>query len=238
MQEWWAYSPSDFLLFSPRTYYRMVGHYNEALWPAQLLTVGLGAGILALLRRPIARQGEIVSIILAVLWALVSWAFLWKRYAAINWAATYVVPLFAIEGLLMVWIGVVRGRLSLHLRRDAARMLGLAVFILSLAFYPMLAPLAGRPWEQAEIFGLAPDPTVMATGGLLLLAEGPPRWELLVVPILWCLGSGVTLWAMGSPEALILLPAGLLVIVAAIWSQRNWKTQAIRSSQTSGMGIS
>jgi hypothetical protein len=153
----------------------------------------------------------------------VSWAFIWKRYATINWAATYTVPLFAVEALLFLWIGVARRRLIFRPRRDAAGILGTALFIFALIFYPMLAPLAERPWEQAEIFGLAPDPTVIATLGLLLLLEGRVRWALLAVPILWCLASGATLWAMGSREALILFGAALFVLLAATWPQLNWR---------------
>ena len=199
MSEWWSYTLSDFLLFSPRAYYRLLERHNEALWPAQLLTLGLGLIILGLLRRPRLWQGRAVSAFLALLWVWVAWAFLWRRYATINWAAVYVAPLFVLEAGLLVWIGVVRRRLTFRLRRDAADWIGIALFILSLVVYPLIAPLVGRPWSQAEIFGIVPDPTVLATLGLLLLAEGRPRWELLAVPIVWCTISGATLWAMHSP---------------------------------------
>jgi hypothetical protein len=215
MTEWWAYTLSDFLLFSPRTYYRLLERHNEALWPAQLLTLGLALTILGLLPRPRLWQGRMVSAFLAVLWAWVAWAFLWKRYATINWAAVYVVPLFALEAGLLAWIGVVRGGMIFRLSRDAAGKLGIALFILSLAFYPMIAPIAGRPWHRAEIFGIVPDPTMLGTLGLLLLAEGRPRWGLLAVPVLWCLVSGATLWAMHSVEAWVPPAAALLVLAAS-----------------------
>ena len=37
MSEWWTYRPEDFLLFSPRVYWRMFELHNAALWPLQLL---------------------------------------------------------------------------------------------------------------------------------------------------------------------------------------------------------
>ena len=43
MSEWWTYSLSDFLLFSPRTYRRLFELYNAQVWPAHLVAVGLGA---------------------------------------------------------------------------------------------------------------------------------------------------------------------------------------------------
>jgi hypothetical protein len=79
----------------------------------------------------------------------------------------------------------------------------------------LLGPAVGRGWTQAEVFGIAPDPTVLGTLGVLLTANGSRRVRLAVLaaPLLWCLVSGATLWAMGSPEALILCPAAVLAAV-------------------------
>ena len=44
MSEWWTYHLSDFLLFSPRTYYRLFELYNAAIWPAQIVALGAGSG--------------------------------------------------------------------------------------------------------------------------------------------------------------------------------------------------
>jgi hypothetical protein len=84
----------------------------------------------------------------------------------------------------------------------------------------LLAPALGRGWTQAELFGIAPDPTVLATMGLLLMAEGSPRvrWAALAPPVAWCLLSGATLLAMRSPETWILLPAGMLALALSAFS--------------------
>ena len=197
MQDWWSYGLSDFLLFSPRTYYRMIERHNEAVWPAQLLTMALGIGILGALRQPSTTQGRIIAGILALLWMWVAWAFLLYRYATINWAIKYVVPLFVVEALLLVWWGVVGGKLSFAVQPTAIGRLGTALFVLSLLLYPALAVIVGRPWNQAEVFGIAPDPTVTATVGLLLLTSRL-RWGLLPVPLLWCGITAATLWAMSA----------------------------------------
>jgi Family of unknown function (DUF6064) len=196
MQEWWTYSLSDFLLFSPRTYYRLLQRYNEALWPAQLLTLALGAGILALLRRPSARQGQIIAGILALLWIWMAWGFLWQRYATINWITSYVAPLFVLQALVLLWWGGVRGKLSFRASQSPAGMVGVVLAVVGLLLYPLLTRVSGRPWSQAEVFGIHPDPTVLGTLGLVLLTSARWSWTLLIVPILWCIFSGATLVAM------------------------------------------
>ena len=67
--------------------------------------------------------------------------------------------------------------------------------------YPLLAPLFGRPWHGAEFFGIAPDPTAIATLGFLLMARGRSTLLLYPIPLLWCLASGLTLWAMADAQA-------------------------------------
>ena len=37
--------------------------------------------------------------------------------------------------------------------------------------YPLIAPALERPWTQSETFGITPDPTAIATLGILLLVN-------------------------------------------------------------------
>ena len=213
MPEWWTYSLSDFLLFSPRTYYRLVERHNLALWPAHVVALALAVAVAGLLRRPTPARSRAVAGLLAVLWAWVGWTFVARRYATINWAASYFAWLFMVEALLLGWLGAAGERLRFGWRRDPAGIVGGGLFLGSVALYPVLAPCLGRGWAQAELFGIAPDPTVLGTLGLLLMAEGAPRPRraLLAAPLAWCLLGGATLLAMDSPEAWILLPAAVLV---------------------------
>jgi Family of unknown function (DUF6064) len=217
MPEWWTYSLTDFLLFSPRTYYRLIERHNLTIWPAQLLALALGVVIAGLLHRPTRERDRATAAILAALWAWVGWTFVVGRYATINWAASYFAWLFAAEVLLLGWLGVARASLRFGWRRDPAGLVGGALFVGSVALYPLLAPALGRGWTQSELFGIAPDPTVLGTLGLVLMSEGSPRPRkaLLAAPLVWCLLGGATLWAMGSPEAWIVLPAAVLVPVVS-----------------------
>ncbi len=225
MSEWWTYSLSDFLLFSPRTYYRLFELYNLAVWPWQILAIGLGLVVLALWLRGGAWQGRAIAAILAACWLFVAWAYLLARYDTINWAASYFAVAFAIEALLLVWTGLVRDRLSLRPGRDVAGATGLGIFVFALFAWPLIGPVAGRPWLQAEIFGVAPDPTVVATLGVLVAADRT-RWELLVVPLLWCAISGATLWTMQAPDAWLVPAAALLALVLAGWKTASRLRQA------------
>ena len=123
--------------------------------------------------------------------------------------------------MLLLWTGAIRDRLHFDTGSIAAR-IGLAFVIYALAINPLIAPLTGRPWTQAEIFGLAPDPTAIATLGVIV-AAARPNWHLLILPLLWCAISGLTLWTMESPEA----PLTFLAVAVAI-GIAAWKTLSFR----------
>jgi Family of unknown function (DUF6064) len=213
MSEWWTYRAEDFLLFSPRVYWRMFELHNAALWPLHIVTLAAGLIILLLIaRRP--GMGRWVSLILAMLWIFVGWSFLWNRYATINWAAVYVAPAFFVEGALLL-VASVLDDLAFGRRRPAG-WIGYLILGFALVGQPLLAPLQGRGWASSEVLGIAPDPTVMATLGVLLLARGRLLPWLLPIPALWCLLSGMTLQTMGEPQAWV--PYAALALAAAAWT--------------------
>jgi hypothetical protein len=222
MQEWWTYRLSDFLMFSPRTYYRVFELHNAEVWPLQIVAVAAGLAVLWLVWRGV--YGRIVVAVLAAAWIFVAWAYHFERYATINSAAPYYAAGFALEALLLAWCCIRRDGLRFGLQPAPVTWIGSAILAAGVVLYPLLAPLLGRPWTQAEIFGVAPDPTAVATIGALLLAKGRIAW-LLALPLLWCAISALTLWTMDAPDTAV--PASILVLGAAMATWRWWRGTAI-----------
>lgn len=219
MVEWWTYRPSDFLMFAPRTYWRLFELHNEAWWPAQPVWVLAGlAGLWWGLRRgPTALRAGALG--LAVAWAFIAVAFLLTRYAPINWAAS---------GFAVAFVAQALGLAALATRADlqatppgGRRRIGALLAGWALLGHPLLAPAFGRPWPQAEVFGLAPDPTAIATLGFLLCvsaAGGFTRWLLRLswtLAVAWCAISMATLWTMGSAQGWVVMVAALVAVLAA-----------------------
>jgi len=196
MSEWWTYRLSDFLMFSPATYWRLVERYNRDVWPLQLLAVAAGAMLLwwVTARRPAA--GKVVVSVLAVVWLWVGWAFHWQRYAPINWAAEYFAAAFTLQATLMLGVAVTAKGGGIVPGGPLVRACGLALAAIGVLAYPFIALAAGRPWSQAEVFGLMPGPTAMGTLGLLLLAGRPHHGWLAVIPAFSLLAELATGWAL------------------------------------------
>jgi Family of unknown function (DUF6064) len=225
MTEWWTYRPSDFLLFSARTYYRLFELYNNELWPAQVITVGLGLALWLALRQRRSSAPRIGFLLLGVAWLWVAWAFHWQRFALINWAATGFAVAFAVEGVLLLAWALSGAAARWPAEQGRSRSVGLAVLFFAVALQPGVGLLLGRPLPQAEVFGLAPDPTAMATLALLLLSTSRKNsrafWLLWPLPLLWCAYAGMTLASMQSADALLLPVAAVLAAAAAVAELRS-----------------
>ncbi len=196
MSEGWTYRLSDFLMFSPRTYWRLVELYNREVWPAQVVTLGLGIALLlaAASRQPVPARG--VAAGLAAAWLWVGWAFHWERYATINWAATGFALAFWIEAVLLVFAAVAGG--GEGQRSAFARAVGWVLAVGGVMIYPLAAFATGRALAQAEVFGLMPEPTALTTVGLLLASRQRRTSWLFVVPLLALLVGAATRWLLSA----------------------------------------
>ena len=220
MTEWWTYRIDSFLLFSARTYQRLIESTNTDVWPLQMVTLMAGVGLLLWLGRPHSqRRDRVVFVLLALAWAWVAWDFLHRRFATINWAADYAALLFALQAVALLWVGVSRGGRVRRRKLSPTDPVAILLIVLGVIVYPLLAPMLGRPWVQAEVFGVAPDPTVITTLGFLLLAE-PPRRLLIVVPVLWCLFHGALLWGLRAGQAWVPPAVALLAVACLLWRRK------------------
>jgi Family of unknown function (DUF6064) len=196
MTEWWTYRLSDFLMFSPAIYWRMVERMNRELWPLPLAMVVLGVGLvwLAMSRRPWAGAG--VAVVLAAVWLWVGWAFHWQRYASINWAAAYLAAAFVLQGVLLLAAAGARAAVRATPPSAVARRIGVALATAGVLVWPLIGLAEGRPVAQAEVFGLMPEPTALATLGLLMAAPLRFTRGLAAIPALSLLVGLATAWAM------------------------------------------
>jgi hypothetical protein len=224
MSDWWTYSLGDFLMFAPRTYWRLMELHNAAQWPAHL-AMGF-AGVAAAMALWTRRAMPLVALVLAAAWIAVGWAFHARRYAQINWAAGGFAVAFVVEGGLWLLAAACASRVSSPARSAATlqRRAAAVLWLIALAGYPWLGWLAGRPWTQAEVFGIVPDPTALATLGVLLATRAemprPLRLALWIVPVGWCALGGATLFVMHEP-AWPLLPLAGTSAAALAWVHRG-----------------
>jgi hypothetical protein len=198
MSEWWTYRLSDFLMFSPEIYWRLVERYNRDIWPLQLAALAAGCVLLWLAIAPRAGAQRITALVLAVAWLWTGWAFHWERYASINWAASYLAVAFGIEAVLLLAAAIFGAPREIAQANPLVSRIGLAVAVAGVLLYPLVGLLFGRALAQAEVFGVMPDPTALGTLGLLFASGLRYRRLLAVIPALSFLAGVLTLWTMAQ----------------------------------------
>lgn len=192
MSEWWSYGPSDFLMFSARSWGRLLEAWNEALWPLQWGLGAAGVALLVMAARDPRRVMPWAAVALAAAWAGVAWAFHWQRFADINSGARWFALAFAVQAALLLTLGLGQAPQA---PPQGLRRFGFAIAAAAL-LYPLVAPLTGRGWAQAEVAGAMPDPTALLTVGLLLALPQRYRGVLLVIPALALVVGWTTAWLL------------------------------------------
>jgi hypothetical protein len=191
-------------MFSPRLYGRLFESMNGAWWPLPWVVMAVAAAWLLWRARGGRDEPTLrgAFAFVALCWAFTAWAFLLERFAPIFWPAAYVAAAFGLQAAGLV-VPAVRGGVGWSARRWRVRS-GMALALWAVLGHPWIASMLGRPWRQAEFFGLAPDPTVLATLALLLLAEPSTVAArrglrlLWVVPLAWGVASAALLATMAA----------------------------------------
>ena len=200
MSEWWTYR----LVRFPDVLAQDLLAPGRALSTRGLAPAIAGAGRrrgLALAGGCAAARGRRAAFcaVLALAWLWVGWAFHWQRYATINWArALFRGGLRGAGGAAARARGLPCRRPGTRAARRPARDRAWCWRPAASWCIPWPASLAGRPWTQAEVFGLMPEPTALATLGLLLAAGPARRGWLIVIPLLSFALGMVTLWLISG----------------------------------------
>lgn len=209
------------LPFTPDVFLSLFEQYNRAVWPAQIVAYVLGILAVLLALRPILGGGRLVGVVLAASWLWTGIAYHLLHFAMINFAAPGFAALFVLQGLLLAWTGLARGRLAFRFRPDATGWSGLGLAVFALLGYPLAAWLAGHGWPRLALAGVAPCPTTILTLGMLLLAEGRTPWHLAVIPLLWSAVGGSAAFLLDMPEDISLPAAGALTFVLILRRNRH-----------------
>ncbi|MEH6641014.1 DUF6064 family protein [Vreelandella glaciei] len=216
MNEWTSYRLQDFIPFTAEVYFRLLERMGETFWPLHLLTLALGAAtlVLALKHRP-----RLACLLPAPLWAFVAVAFFIQRYAELNWAGGYVGYAFITQAVLLVVIALtVWGMDNAPRAKKPPITIGIAIILFGLILMPLIAPLSGGSWYQAEVFGIHADPTAVTTLGLvLIILRGFALWIAAIIPALWLVVSGLTLQVLNATGAAVLFAVLALTVVGLVW---------------------
>jgi len=209
--------------FTPGQFFDVFTHYNEAVWPMQIVLV-TAALLLTVLALVSPRASRIVIAGLAALWVWMAIAYQLAFFARLSSTAYLFAATFFVEAALLVWHGVHTRRLHFALPHEASHtVVGTLLIAFALVGYPAIAYVVGQRCPATPTFGL-PCPTVVFTLGLLAWCVRPVPWSVLVIPAVWALFSPSAALNFGVVGDLALLPAAILALAVILWPRRRRAT--------------
>lgn len=197
--------------FSAEQFIGVMIKYNDAVWPMQVVFYLLALVTLFLIFRPSQTSSKIISAILGMFWLWMGIVYHWSFFAEINPAARVFGAMFVLEGILFVYYGLIRDKLSFKFDKSSRGYIGLGLAVVGLLIYPIVGYVMGHRFPGNPTFGL-PCPTTIFTLGLLLLSTAYSK-RLIVIPFLWSLVGFMAAVSFGIKEDVLLLLSGLIALI-------------------------
>lgn len=203
--------------FSREQFFDVLGLYNDAVWPAQLLLLALATACVAAV---IAGRGgdRAIGGTLALFWLWMAVAYHFAFFTRINRAAWLFGGGFVLAAFLFAKEAL-RGTLKFARPRGPDAAIGLILLAYALVGYPIVGSVVGHVYPRVPTFGL-PCPTTIFTLGLLLLAKRPVASVLFVVPLAWSAVGTVAAFRFGVSQDFGLGAAALMAIGALVIRSR------------------
>lgn len=192
-----SFSLRDLLIFSSESYFKIFEISNKAIWPFHIPLALLAFVALVLLYKRQRFASRSLFIWLGLVWAFVAYSYFGKFFSQISTYANYVSYAFWAEAcLLFIYAFLDNNEASKFLKTTYKKwqlISGGGLILYGLVIHPIVSLLI---WNQSisrvEFFSIAPDPTAIATLGIIILLPVKGYLLLTVVPCLWILFSIMT----------------------------------------------
>ncbi len=195
--------------FTTEQFLQVFEKYNQTIFPMQFVLILVAIASIAIAVNPKPSANKIISVLLGFLWLWVGVVYHLIFFTKISPPAYLFGALFIFQGLLFLYEGVARNRLSFRASRRFHGILGAMFIVYALAIYPLISFALGRIFPASQTFGV-PCPTTIFTFGLLLWTDKKVPLSLLIIPVLWSIVGTSAALNFGIKEDFGLLVAGTL----------------------------
>jgi hypothetical protein len=209
------------LPFTLEQFLNVFAIYNKAIWPVQIAAYLLGSIAVAALLWPGRASGRIVSAVLGLMWLCTGVLYHGVFFSSINKAAIAFGALFAVEGVAILYAGIVRDGLRFAINYGFRGALGAGFILYASLIYPLIGIATGHSWPALPMFGVAPCPVTIFTFGILLMTTRGFSYWLLVIPFIWSLIGGSAAILLDVRQDWLLLVSGLIAVPALVMRDRH-----------------
>lgn len=205
--------------FTLEQFLKVFTHYNEGVFPMQILFYLIGIIVIYLALKPNAHSDKIIISIMAFFWLWMGVVYHLIYFTEINNLAYLFGAFFILQSIVFVVLGVFQDRFSFQFRTDKYGVTGMSLIVFALIIYPILGYFFGHAYPSSPTFGL-PCPTTIFTFGILLLNEKKCPILILIIPFIWSIIGFMAAFQFGIFEDIGLLVASLMTTFLLMYRNR------------------
>jgi hypothetical protein len=208
-------------------FFQRMAEYNNAIWPAQIISYGLAIIIIINSIKQWKVSNEINTTILAILWiwngAVTEMLFFSKFQTQYYvWGILWI-----LQGIFFIIIGF-KNRFDYKIQKNWYSYAGILFILYALVVYPLIGSFVGHGFPRGPIFGVAPCPVCVFTFGVLLFVDKKVPISVLLFPLLWAILGLYPIIIMG-----IIADVGEIVVAVTgftliVMRNRKYKQRALR----------
>jgi hypothetical protein len=172
--------------FSIEQFFKVFEHYNESLFPMQILILIVGLLSVFLLHTKYPAKNRLIGGILAVLWLWTGILYHIAFFSSINSAAFAFGGLFILQGGLILYETFIKKRLDFHFKSRMMDYIGYLFVLFGLIIYPVISYSLEHSLVKTIALGL-PCPTTIFTLGIFILTDKKFPIYILIIPSVWAL---------------------------------------------------
>ena len=212
--------------FTIQQFLNVFKNYNETVFPVQAVFYLLAIIIIYFIFKEIRGRDKIINSILSLYWIWIGIVYNFIFFSTINKAAYIFGSLFILQGLLFLYFGTIKNKISYDFTKTGVNYLGLIFILYALIIYPILGRLLGHQYPYSPTFGL-PCPTTIFTFGVLLFVNKKIGILLLIIPLLWSLIGFNAAVSLSIYEDFGLLIAGVIGFITLLISNKRYSANSI-----------
>jgi hypothetical protein len=152
---------------------------------------------------------EVVAVVLALFWFWSGFVYLGIHYEQINWFGFYEAIVFGVQGLVLLWYGVIKG--ALYFQKSlfvTATLLGVVIVL------PSLQMLMGAGFYNVYAVGMLPLATLVLSAAFFLSLRSKKALHISLIPIIYSAFSLYWNSLLANHSAIIL---SVLCLAGFVW---------------------
>lgn len=191
------------LPYSAEVYFALMAEYNDRWMAVVILGWVLSVAVLTgLIFSPILRglnKSRVTGLFLGLAWIWIGAIHQFGMMAELNFMAPIYGVAWILQGILVIWFSADNDRVHFQFKNNFAGRVATCIALAGAVLYPLAVLAEGFDWMSLPLVATSPEPTLIFTAGILMMAQQRKVQFLFVLPVCGAVVSGLSAFLLMHP---------------------------------------